>query len=39
MERKGERVSALVWFQQSVDMSAVAIVSATQLQEARQREV
>ena len=37
MEPQGERVSALVLFEQSVDMSAVASVSATQLQETRQR--
>ena len=33
MEPQGERVSALVLFEQSVDTSAVASVSATQLQE------
>ena len=37
MEPPGDRVSALVLFEQSVDMSAVASVSATQLQETRQR--
>ena len=37
IEPQGERVSALVLFEQSVDMSAAASVSATQLQEMRQR--
>ena len=37
IEPQGERVSALVLFEQSADMFVVASVSATQLQETRQR--
>ena len=36
-ERQGEGVGATVLFEQSVDMSAVANISAAQLQETRQK--